>query len=128
MEITKYAIEQYGMHVIIGLHSLPGGVNTLQIGEAFGHDAWFQNLTNFDYSSLAIDSILDFIQRSGHTNGFNIAPINEASDNCAAFATPEGLTVDGTAWINKYIHGCLERIAKVDKRKSFPAESQTDSS
>lgn len=41
--ITNYAIERYGMKVTIGLHSLPGGVNTLDIGEAFGHDAWFVN-------------------------------------------------------------------------------------
>lgn len=26
--ISKYAIEKYGMHVIVGLHSLPGGVNS----------------------------------------------------------------------------------------------------
>lgn len=26
------------MRIIIGLHSLPGGVNGLDIGEAFGHD------------------------------------------------------------------------------------------
>ena len=104
------------MHVIIGLHSLPGGVNTLQIGEAFGHDAWFQNQTNLDYSWKAIDSILAFIQKSGHTNGFTIAPVNEASDNFAKFATPEGLTANGTAWVNKYIYGVLDRIAKVDKR------------
>lgn len=35
--ITKYAIEKYSMHVIIGLHSLPGGVNNLDIGEALFH-------------------------------------------------------------------------------------------
>jgi len=26
--ISNYAIEKYGMHIIIGLHSLPGGVNS----------------------------------------------------------------------------------------------------
>jgi glucan 1,3-beta-glucosidase len=26
--ITNYAIENYGMHIIVGLHSLPGGVNS----------------------------------------------------------------------------------------------------
>lgn len=30
--ISEYAISKYGMHVIIGLHSLPGGVNGLDIG------------------------------------------------------------------------------------------------
>lgn len=42
MDIAKYAIEKYSMHVILGLHSLSDGVNTVQIGEAFGRDAWFQ--------------------------------------------------------------------------------------
>ena len=30
--ITQYAIEKYNMHIILGLHSLPGGVNNLDIG------------------------------------------------------------------------------------------------
>lgn len=39
--IMNYAIEQYDMHIVLGLHSLPGGYNTLQIGEAFGHNSWW---------------------------------------------------------------------------------------
>ncbi|KAL4866270.1 glycoside hydrolase superfamily [Aspergillus spectabilis] len=39
--ITGYAIKNYGMHIILGLHNLPGGVNGLEIGEAVGHLAWF---------------------------------------------------------------------------------------
>src|SRR5689334_9235707 len=34
--IVTYAVQRYNMHIIIGLHSLPGGVNSLDIGEAFG--------------------------------------------------------------------------------------------
>ncbi|KAG9924954.1 glycoside hydrolase family 5 protein, partial [Aureobasidium melanogenum] len=86
------------------------------IGEAFGHDAWFQNSTNLDYSFKAIDSILNFIKTSGRQNAFTIAPINEPSDNFAGFATPAGLTDDGVNWINTYIKGVLSRITKVDKR------------
>ncbi|KAK4499741.1 hypothetical protein PRZ48_007927 [Zasmidium cellare] len=114
--IVNYAIDKYNMHIIIGLHSLPGGVNTLGIGEAFGHNAWFFNTTNLDYSFRAIDSVLNFIKTSGRPYAFTIAPINEPSDNFAAFATPEGLTANGTNWINTYINGTLARIAKVDKR------------
>lgn len=62
------------------------------IGEAFGHDAWFQNVTNLDYSFQAIDAILKFIVASGVPYGYTIAPINEASDNFAGFATATGLT------------------------------------
>ncbi|GAB1728353.1 hypothetical protein NU195Hw_g1658t1 [Hortaea werneckii] len=88
--ITNYAIDKYNMHVIIGLHSLPGGINTLSIGEAF--------------------------KLCGRPYGFTIAPLNEPSDNFAGFATPAGLTENGTNWINTYIKGTLDRIAKYDKR------------
>ena len=114
--IVNYAIDKYNMHVIIGLHSLPGGVNTLGIGEAFGHNAWFFNTTNLDYSFRAVDSVLNFIKASGRQYAFTIAPINEPSDNFAGFATPAGLTTNGTNWINTYMNGVLARIAKVDKR------------
>lgn len=63
-EITNYAIDRYHMHVILDLHSLPGGVNSLEVGEAFGHDGWFFNVTNLEYSLLAVDSVLQFIQDS----------------------------------------------------------------
>ena len=114
--LSLYAIQKYNMHVIIGLHSLPGGVNSLGIGEAFGHDAWFFNTTNLDYSFRAIDAMLTFIKNSGAPQGFTIAPINEASDNFAGFATADGLTANGTNWVNTYINGVLSRVAKVDKR------------
>ncbi|KAG9714225.1 hypothetical protein KCU73_g16269, partial [Aureobasidium melanogenum] len=41
--ICEYAIGKHGMRVVVGLHSLPGGVNGLDIGEALDHDAWFFN-------------------------------------------------------------------------------------
>ena len=115
--ITQYAITKYNMHVIIGLHSLPGGVNGLDIGEAFGHDDWFFNTTNLQYSFNAVDAILSFIKNSGHMNAFTIAPINEASDtHLAGFGSPAGLTANGTNWINTYMAGVLKKVAAVDKR------------
>jgi hypothetical protein len=114
--ITQYAIEKYGMHVIIGLHSLPGGVNNLDIGEGLMHDDWFYNSTNLDYSFQAIDGVLNFMKTSGHLNAFTLAPINEASDNLAGFGTADGLSEEATNWINTYIDGCLKKISKVDKR------------
>lgn len=115
-KIAQYAITTYNMHIIIGLHSLPGGVNDLNIGEAFGHDAWFFNSTNLDYSFQATAAILQFIQSTGHINSFTIAPINEASDNFPGFATAAGLTKNGSDWIVTYMNGVLAQIAKVDKR------------
>ncbi|KAF8850655.1 glycoside hydrolase [Acephala macrosclerotiorum] len=90
--ITNYAITKYGMQIIIGLHSLPGGVNSLDIGKAIGHNSY---TTNLAYSFKAIDAVLSFIQISGHMGSFTLAPLNEASDNLA---------------------GVLTKIAPVDKR------------
>ncbi|KAJ4992644.1 putative exo-beta-1,3-glucanase [Stagonosporopsis vannaccii] len=115
-KISDYAIEKHGMHIIIGLHSLPGGVNNLDIGEALMHDGWFYNTTNLDYSFQAIDGILNFVKNSGKISSFTIAPINEASDNLAGFGTPAGLSVNATNWINTYHDGVLKKIAQVDKR------------
>ena len=115
--ITDYAITKYNMHIIIGLHSLPGGVNSLDIGEALGHGDWFFNTTNLDYSLKAVDGILSFMQTSGHLNAFTLAPINEASDtHLAGFGTPAGLTTNGTNWILTYFDAVLAKISKVDRR------------
>ncbi|KAH9905490.1 glycoside hydrolase superfamily [Xylariomycetidae sp. FL2044] len=115
-EITQYAIERYNMHVIVGLHSLPGGVNSLDIGEAFGHDDWFYNETNFDYSITAVKGVLDFIKSSGHVNAFTFAPINEASDNLAGFGSSDGLSDDGADWILTYMEEVFKLVAAVDSR------------
>lgn len=32
------------------------------------------------------------------------------------FASPETMTANGTAWVVRYVHGALSRIARVDKR------------
>lgn len=115
-KITNYAIKKYKMHIIIGLHSLPGGINNLDIGEALFHDARFYNTTNLDYSLKAVDKVLKFIENSGHMNAFTIAPINEASDNLAAFGSADGLSEKAAAWIMKYMDGVLTRVVAVDKR------------
>ncbi|KAL4794828.1 glycoside hydrolase [Aspergillus venezuelensis] len=114
--IALYAIEKYNMRIIVGLHSLPGGVNTLDIGEKVGNDGWFFNSTNLAYSYSAVDEILNFFVETGYPWAFTISHINEASDNPSAFASPQTLTANGTAWIVRYTNGVLSRIAKVDKR------------
>jgi glucan 1,3-beta-glucosidase len=86
--ITNYAIKQYGMHIVLGLHSLPGGINWLDIGEALGHLGWWYNATNLDYSLQAVDKVLDFVQSSVAPNQFSISPINEPCDDFSNFATP----------------------------------------
>ncbi|KAK8064874.1 glycoside hydrolase [Apiospora phragmitis] len=114
--VANYAIEKYGMHVVSDLHSLPGGVNGLDIGETFGHMAWFNNQTNLDYSYAAVDAVLAFIKDSGHLNAFTIAPINEAADNLDKFALPAGLSQSSADWIVKYMKGVLAKVEAVDRR------------
>ncbi|KAL4899080.1 glycoside hydrolase superfamily [Aspergillus multicolor] len=115
-KIAVYAIENYNMRVIVGLHSLPGGVNNLDIGEKVGNDGWFFNSTNLAYSYAAVEEILAFFVETGYPWAFTISHLNEASDNPTAFASPNTLTANGTAWIVRYTQGVLARIAKVDSR------------
>lgn len=72
--------------------SLPGGINNLDIGEAFFHKEWFYNETNLAYSYQAIDGILDFIKASGNLTAWTIAPINEAGDDLSKFGGPNTLS------------------------------------
>jgi aryl-phospho-beta-D-glucosidase BglC (GH1 family) len=32
--VTTYAVEKYGMHIVLDVHRLPGGINSLTIREA----------------------------------------------------------------------------------------------
>lgn len=96
--IVNYAIEKYNMHIIISLHSLPGGYNTLQIGEAFGHNAWWFNQNLLDHTFKAVDGALDFIVSTGHKDRITFGPFNEASDDFSGFGSPAGITENGKSW------------------------------
>ena len=115
-KIATYAIEKYNMRVVVGLHSLPGDVNSLDIGEKAGNNGWFQNYTNLKYSYDAVDQVLQFFVDTGYPWAFTLSPINEASDNPSAFASVNTLTTNGTNWLVKYTRGVLDCIARVDKR------------
>lgn len=115
-KLTTYAIEKYGMHIVLDIHSLPGGTNGWDHGEALGHLGWWQNKTNLDLSFQVVQNALNFIKTSGHVNAFTLAPINEACDNFPAFGTGETVTAAGTNWMNTYLTGVLSLIKKVDKR------------
>ena len=93
--IVMYAIETYNMHVIFSLHNLPGGTNNLEIGEAVGHNAWWGNQMNLDWSYKAVDTILEWIQDTGHLSSFTLSPINEPADDPTAFASAAGMTPSG---------------------------------
>ncbi|KAJ5627994.1 hypothetical protein N7490_010222 [Penicillium lividum] len=116
-KIATYAITQYGMHIILGVHSLPGGINGLPIGEATDHWAWFYNQTNFDYSMQVVDKVIAFIQNSGHQESYTFSPINEPADNTdlSVFGSSACLSDKGAAWVLKYIYAVIDRVTAVNR-------------
>ncbi|KAF5863035.1 hypothetical protein ETB97_010843 [Aspergillus alliaceus] len=68
--IADYAITKYGMHIIVDVHSLPGGINGLTIDEATGHWGWYYNDTAFDYSMQVVNAVISFVQYSGSPQSY----------------------------------------------------------
>ncbi|PKS08071.1 hypothetical protein jhhlp_006683 [Lomentospora prolificans] len=116
--ITNYAIAKYGMHVIVDIHSLPGGLNGMGLGGREGGYDWFQNQTALEYSYKAVDAAISFIQSSNYPQAFTLAPINEPVDNrdMSKFGTPEALTDAGAAWVLVYFEEVLARVKKVNAK------------
>ncbi|KAH7394439.1 glycoside hydrolase superfamily [Pyrenochaeta sp. MPI-SDFR-AT-0127] len=117
-KIASYAITKHRMHIVLDIHSLPGGINGLDIGEAVGHYDWFNNQTNLDYSLKAIDAALKYIQNSGSPQSYTLSPINEPADNrdFSVFGTPAALSDDGVAWVQKYIDAVIARTKAVNPK------------
>lgn len=116
--IATYAINKYGMHIIIDLHSLPGGVNGMAFGEAEGHYGWFNNATALTYSLQAVDAILSFINNSQYPQSFTIEPINEPVDvsDITLFGSPYCLTDSGAEWVQSYISQVLTKTIAVNSK------------
>lgn len=116
--ISDYAIKKHGIHVILDIHSLPGGLNGMGLGEKEGNYGWFQNQTALDYSYKAVDAAIKFIQESDVPQGFSLAPINEPVDNrdITKFGTPEALSDEGAAWVLKYFQGVASRVEKTNPK------------
>ncbi|KAF2221338.1 endo-beta-1,3-glucanase [Elsinoe ampelina] len=116
--ITNYAINKYNMHIILDLHSLPGGTNGLEIGERFGGYDWFNSSSNLNYSLSTVSAVLNFITTSKYPSHFTLEPINEPSDNrdLSNFGTPNALLPAGTEWVLNYYRSVLALAKKADKR------------
>ncbi len=114
--ISSYAIAKHGMHVIVDIHSLPGGLNGMGLGGREGYYDWFQNQTALDYSYQAVDAAIAFIQNPDHPQGYTLAPINEPVDvrDITVFGTPACLTDAGAAWVLAYFKGVVERVRRVN--------------
>jgi aryl-phospho-beta-D-glucosidase BglC (GH1 family) len=116
--IATYAINKYGMHIIIDLHSLPGGVNGMPFGEAEGHYGWFNNATALDYSLQAVDAVISFVNNSQFPQSFTIEPINEPVDvsDITLFGSPYCLTDDGAKWVQSYINQVIAKAKAVNSQ------------
>ena len=112
--LTEYAIAKHGMHIILGLHSLPGGVNGLEIGEAFGHAGWWYNQTNFDASITVVSAVLDFIKASSYPSQYTLEAINEPGDTgLAHFGSTTTVSYpDGVNYLNSYLKTVYALIKK----------------
>lgn len=116
--IANYAINKYGMHIIIDIHSLPGGVNGFPFGEAEGHYGWFNNATALQYSLKAVDAVIAFIQASNSPQSFTLEPINEPVDvqDLSLFGTPYCLTDAGATYLASYIYQVLSKVQAVNSK------------
>ena len=117
--IASYAIAKYGMHIVLDIHSLPGGVNGMAFGEAEGHFGWFNNATALDYSYRAVDAAVKWIQNeSGHPDSYSFEPINEPVDNrnIQFFGTPAALSDAGAQYTLQYIRGVISRVKAINPK------------
>ncbi len=116
--ISSYAIAKHGMHVIVDIHSLPGGLNGMGLGGREGYYDWFQNQTALNYSYQAVDAAIAFIQNADFPQGYTLAPINEPVDvrDMSVFGTPAFLTDAGAAWVLAYFKGVVERVQRVNAK------------
>ncbi|KAH6696589.1 putative cellulase [Leptodontidium sp. MPI-SDFR-AT-0119] len=115
-QVATYAIEKYDMHIVLDLHSLPGGVNWLEIGEAIGHGDWFYSETNLELSYQAVKAVIQFIQSSGHIGSYTLAPVNEAVDSkdLRTFGTDLALSPKAAEWLLRYFLGTMELVEAVN--------------
>lgn len=116
--IAAYAIARYGMHIILDIHSLPGGTNGQGHGGGEGQFDWFNNQTNLEYSLKAVDAALQFIQNSGSPQSYTFAPINEPVDNrdITKFGQPSALSDNGVAWVQKYFDAAVEKAKCINPK------------
>ena len=105
------------MHIVLDTHSLPGGTNGLDIGEASGHTSWWHNATNLAYSYATIDAVLSFIQSSAYPYAYTLEPINEPGDTYPDYSmigTPAMLSESASLYLVAYFQGVIDRAAAVN--------------
>ncbi|KAK3638701.1 hypothetical protein LTR56_006708 [Elasticomyces elasticus] len=114
--IATYAVSKYNMHIILDIHSLPGGVNGMPFGEREGAFGWFQNATALSYSYQAVSAALSFISSSAFPSHFTLEPINEPVDNrdITAFGSPYALSDNNATYVANYIKGVLSRVQAIN--------------
>ncbi|KAL4930104.1 glycoside hydrolase superfamily [Aspergillus undulatus] len=121
--ITEYAINKYDMHIMLDVHSLPGGINGLDIGEKQGNWGWFFNATAWDQSLDVIDQVVHFVSTSSNPRSFTIEPMNEPTDRnkdsdlgMTAFGTPSAVSDEAAGYILRFWKAVLGRVREWEGR------------
>ncbi|KAL4969007.1 glycoside hydrolase superfamily [Aspergillus stella-maris] len=119
--ITEYAISTYGMHIILDIHSLPGGLNGLDIGEKVGNWGWFFNATAWSQSLDVMEKVVEFIASSSSPNSFTLEPMNEPADlngddnlGMSVFGTPAALSDEGAGYVMAFWKAVLSRVRSLE--------------
>jgi hypothetical protein len=104
------------MHIIVDMHSLPGGVNFREFGKAEGYGDWFYSDSNLELSYQVLDEVIKFVQESGHVQSYTVASINEAVDNedVRTFDTDAALSPKAADWVLQYFQGVIKRVAALN--------------
>lgn len=114
------------MHIIVDVHSLPGGINGLTIGEATGHWGWYYNdCIRLLHASRRCCHLLRSVLRLTPTL-HTIEPINKPTDKpgYVRLWNPAALSDHAAAWVLKYI--CAVMFQESFKQEQYwrPAPRQ----
>ncbi|KAL4809712.1 glycoside hydrolase superfamily [Aspergillus unguis] len=125
-KITEHAITKYDMHIVLDVHSLPGGLNGLEIGEKVGNWGWFYNATAWAHSLEVMDQVLEFVASSSSPGSFTLEPMNEPADRnkesdlgMSVFGTPEALSDKAAAYVLEFWKAVLKKVRGFERERDL---------
>ncbi|KAI1864409.1 uncharacterized protein JN550_008966 [Neoarthrinium moseri] len=116
-KLAQYAQEQYGMHVILDFHGLPGGHNGLDNQGSTGDIAWWYNTTYFDQTLDLVKLSTEYVLAQPHPEQWTLSLINEPLSKGPIFF---GQTNEGVAYLNKFYRASLDIVREMDPEMVVP--------
>ncbi|KAK1634041.1 glycoside hydrolase superfamily [Colletotrichum phormii] len=116
--IATYAITKYNMHVIVDVHSLPGGLNALGIGVRTATTGGSTTKPPWNIPTAPSMPLLSMFKPPGFLSHTPLHPSTNRriTATSPSFGTPDALSIDGAAWVAKFINGVLSRVAQVNPK------------